>query len=317
MSHSGQCFDRRTVLAWIGSAVVALAAAPACAAPFFKRHGLRLGVQLYTVRTDAGKNLEGVLKTLAAMGYGTIELAGLLGRTPREMRTALDQAGLQCPSAHFQPRARGNDLSFDGDLGKLAEALHVIGADTAIVPIPYIPDRLLPKSPDGRALPGILAQMTADDWKRTADFLNMKAQGLRPRGIKVGYHNHNAEFAPLGGTSGMQILLKSTDPDLVTFELDAGWVAAAGADPFKLLAEHSGRFSLMHVKDIKASTKPNFELRQASTEVGGGIIDWSRLLPFAYDAGVRHFFVEQEPPFERSRLEAVRSSYDFLMGLDP
>ena len=32
--------------------------------------------------------------------------------------------------------------------------------------------------------------------------------------------------------------------------------------------------------------------------------------------GVRRFFVEQEPPFERSRLEAVKLSYDFLARLD-
>lgn len=291
-----------------------MAAGSAAAAPFFKRRRLRLGVQLYTVRPDAEKDLDGVLKALAGIGYGAIELAGFHGHTPREMRAALDQAGLRCPRAHFQPRTRGNEMGLDGDLGPMAEALHVIGADTAVVPIRYIPDRLLPKVPDGKALPRILSQMTADDWKRMADFLNERAEKLRTDGITLGYHNHNAEFAPFGGTSGMQILLKHTDPNLVTFELDTGWVAAAEADPCKLLTEHKGRFSLMRVKDIKASTKPNFELRQEPTEVGRGIIDWPRLLPAAYKAGVRRFFVEQEPPFERSRIEAVKTNYDFLGG---
>ncbi len=73
-----------------------------------------------------------------------------------------------------------------------------------------------------------------------------------------------------------------------------------------------GRYRLVHVKDIKATTKPNFGLRQDPTEVGSGMIDWPRLLPAAYASGVRGFFVEQEPPFSHPRLESARISHDYL-----
>jgi sugar phosphate isomerase/epimerase len=66
----------------------------------------------------------------------------------------------------------------------------------------------------------------------------------------------------------MDILLKGTDPSLVTFEMDAGWVTAAGHDPFAMLKKHPGRFTQMHVKDIKATTQANFVLKQDPTEVG-------------------------------------------------
>ena len=50
-------------------------------------------------------------------------------------------------------------------------------------------------------------------------------------------------------------------------------------------------------------------------EVGSGMLDWASILPAAYDAGVRHFYVEQEPPFAMPRIEAARKSFGFLSQL--
>ncbi len=278
-------------------------AASAAQTPFFKRHKQPLGIQLYSLGPDLAKELDAQLATVAKIGFKSVELAGYLGRTPAELRAAFDRAGLVCPSAHISPKGPNG---FSGDLAKLADDLNVIGVKAAIMPILYIPDRL------GNDLRQAGVQMTADDWKWNADFLNEKAAVLKKAGIVSGYHNHNFEFAPLGNINGMEILLKGTDPNLVTFEMDVGWVTAAGQDPFALLKAHPGRFTQMHVKDIKATTKANFELKQDPTEVGSGMIDWKRLLPAAYDAGVRGFYYEQEPPFAHTRLESAKISYDYL-----
>ena len=306
--------DRRAFLA-TGAAV--LAARPALAAqPFFKRMGLPIGIQLYTLGPDAAKDLDGTLKAVAEIGYQTVELAGLYGRTPAQMRAALDKAGLKCPSAHIQPR--GGEGAFDGDLGKLADSLKLMGVKTAVLPILNIPDRFGgPTAADGIGgyLRRVSEGLTVDDWKASADFLNAKAKAMKAAGIRVGYHNHNFEFAPLGSTYGLEILLKNTDPALVTFEMDIGWVAAAGVDPLKLLKAHKGRFSLMHIKDVKADTKANFALKMDPAEIGSGKLPWKTLLPAAYAEGVRGFFVEQEPPFTRPRLEAAKISHDYLASV--
>lgn len=282
--------------------------ASAAATPFFQRHKLPVGIQLYSLGPDLAKELDAQLATVAKIGFRSVELAGYLGRTPAELRAAFDKAGLVCPSAHISPKGPGG---FSGDLAKLADEMHVIGVTSVMMPIFYIPDRL---SADLRQA-GV--QMTADDWKWNADFLNEKAAVLKKAGIAAGYHNHNFEFAPLkdakgADTNGMEILLKGTDPSLVTFEMDAGWVTAAGHDPLALLKAHPGRFTQMHVKDVKATTKTNFELKQDPTEVGNGMIDWKNLLPAAYAAGVRGFYYEQEPPFVHARLESAKISYDYL-----
>jgi sugar phosphate isomerase/epimerase len=275
----------------------------AAAKPFFARHGLPLGIQLYTLGPDAQKDLEGTLKAVAAIGYKTVELAGLYGKTPAEFRAALDRAGLVCTSAHIG--AKGSQMTFGDDPGRLAADLKTLGVKTAVMPSTFVPDRL------GGSIRNA-AQMTADDWKANADFLNARAKALKPAGIKVGYHNHNFEFAPLGSTSGMEILFKNTDPALVTFEADIGWVAAGGVDPYAFLAAHKGRLTMMHVKDLKADSKGNFTLSMDPAEIGSGALDWKRLLPEAYAAGVRGFYVEQEPPFTRPRIEAAKISHDFL-----
>lgn len=295
--------------------------------PFFARTGLPIGLQLYTLADQAQADLEGTLKAVAAIGFKTIELAGYAGRTPAQLRAAMDAAGLSTPSAHVQVQARGGEASLDGDLSRLADEAHVLGVRMIVMPIFYAPERFEMKPRAGEAFGQLLGRiggaMTADDWKFNADFLNAKGAVLKKAGLKLAYHNHNAEFSPLakdqggkpGAGSGYEILLANTDPALVSFEMDAGWVAAAGQDPFALLKDHPGRFVAMHVKDIKASTKPNFVFEQDPTEVGSGMIDWKRLLPAAHAAGVADFFVEQEPPFAHSRLESVGVSYGYLSKL--
>ncbi len=62
------------------------------------------------------------------------------------------------------------------------------------------------------------------------------------------------------------------------------------------------------MKDVKADTVANFEFKMDPTEVGSGKLDWGKILPAAYKAGVRNFFVEQEAPFEKGRWNPPRSA---------
>ena len=289
------------------------------ARPFFERMGLPLGLQLYTVREDLKKDFDATLNAISHIGYKTVELAGLQDRSPQDWREALAHAGLRCLSAHVPARSSGPEASLSGDLALLADQAHTIGIDTLVCPMIDIPERFslksAPEESFGDMLARIAAAMTAEDWKANADFLNAKGAALNRLGLHLAYHNHNFEFAPLAGSTGFDLLLRGTDPALVSFQMDAGWVVAAGADPAALLKKYPKRFTAMHVKDVKASTRPNFRLQQVSCEVGRGMIDWKTLLPAAYAAGVRQFYVEQESPFSNPPLEAVAISFKYLHTL--
>lgn len=305
--------DRRSLLA-AGLAMTATGAG--AAAPFFTRNRLPIGIQLYTLGPDAAKDLDGTLAAVRKIGYRSVELAGMYGRTAAQFRAALDRAGLVCTSAHIQ--ARGAEGSFEGDLGKLAGDLTTLGVKTAVMPSPYLSDARIAAAKGSSGVDyfrKLMGGMTAEDFKANAAYLNRNAAALKKAGIRVGYHNHNFEFAPVGGTTGFEILLDNTDPALVTFEMDIGWVAAAGVDPLALMKKHKGRFTQMHVKDVKADTKANFDLGMDPAEIGSGKLAWKTLLPTAYANGVREFYVEQEPPFTRPRLEAAKISYDYLAGV--
>lgn len=286
--------------------------------PFFDAHHLPIGLQLYTLGDAPYQDLEGTLKALAAIGYGTVEAVGLMKRTAAELRKALDAAGLSCPSTHVPLESDDAGPTLAGDIGKLAADMHRVGVEYVVVPTFPVPPRFGKpgKGEDGgQFLSHAALEMTADDWRRTADLLNQKGAALEREGLKLAYHNHNAEFAKRESKTGYELLLESTDPNLVWFEMDVGWVAAAGVDPLPLLRAHRGRFRLMHVKDIKSSTIANNAFKMDPADVGTGIVDWKSILPAGYQVGVRYYYVEQEPPFARPRMDSVRSDYEYLARL--
>ena len=194
------------------------------------------------------------------------------------------------------------------------DALGQLDVTGAVMPLAYLPDGFAPQPGEGfpAALTRGLQQGGVDGWKRTADALNRKAAALTPHGISVGYHNHNVEFAKVGATTGWDILVDETDRDRVMFEVDLGWVAAAGLDPASFLLRHKGRVRWVHVKDLKRGSPRNYALGIQPTEVGSGRQDWPRILRAAEAAGVRHYYVEQEPPYAIPRIEAAARSHAYL-----
>jgi sugar phosphate isomerase/epimerase len=311
--------SRRELLIGGGSlfALNALGAAPTRS--FFQRTHLPVGIQLYTVADDLKRDFDATLAAISKIGYKAVEPAGLLEHSPADWRRSLDRAQLACPSIHVAARPFRGGASLNDDLGVLAEGAHAMGIGTIVCPLFYIPDRFPLEPMPGEGIVKMLvrlgASMTVDDWKWNADYLNTKAAALKRLGLRLAYHNHNLEFAPLGDSNAFALLIQGTDPKLVSFEMDAGWVASAGVDPVALLTQYPGRFTAMHVKDMKASTRPNFTLQIDPCEIGRGVIDWKPLLAKAYEANIRQFYVEQEPPYARPPLESVAISFDYLKTL--
>ena len=319
--------SRRTFVQALCASGAAAPLAAACQAPgasmssdpFFASHNLPIGIQLYTLGELMTKDMDGTLQQISQIGYKTVELAGYLGRTPQQLRAAFDAAGVACTSAHVgMAKGTAAEPKLLDDLSKVAADMQVIGAGHVICPAMAIPDdiKITPNPGEGfRVISRVVQAMTTDHWKRMAGQFNDIGRKLKAEGLVFGYHNHNMEFVKVGDQTGFDILIAETDPDLVTFELDVGWVAAGGYDPTELFRKYPTRYFLMHVKDVKASTQPNIEVRMDPTEVGSGKLDWKSILPAAYAAGVRKYFLEQEAPFELGRMEAVKIGYKYLSTL--
>ncbi|WP_176943522.1 sugar phosphate isomerase/epimerase [Sphingomonas sp. YR710] len=280
--------------------------------------GHALGISLYMLGDFFTANPEEALEAVAKIGFREVETD--LGTTSSaDLRRILDRNGLRVPNVLVLPIQIPGRMSLQTDSGVLASAAHALGAEfltCALFPLPSEDDeKASAAETPGRMIGRALARLTADHWHRTADYLNRRGAEIRRHGLKFAYHNHNAEFARYGNTDGLTILLQNTDPKLVSFEMDVGWVAAAGCDPVAILKANPGRFRLMHVKDLAPGHKPNTVLRTETPEVGAGVIDWPAILPIAAACGVRHFAIEQEPPFTAPPIEAARRSFDYLIKL--
>jgi sugar phosphate isomerase/epimerase len=300
--------------AFAGTALLAKAA-PRRETTFFRAHGLNIGLQIYTLGDIATKDPDAAFALVAQIGYREIELPNLLGRSPQEIRAAADRAGLSIVSLHV-PLLRGGAGAMQqaNSPAKIADQLGTLGAKWAVAPLLVLPEgfRMQPGETMPVAISRNVKAAGKDIWKATAGLLNERAAALKPSGIGVAYHNHNLEFAPVETTTGWEILTQETDKALVFFEVDIGWVAAGGRDPVALLDGIRGRAALFHVKDIGQGNTVNYDIAMPCVDMGAGVMPLDRILPAAYRAGVRHFFVEQEPPFAVSREASTKRAFEVL-----
>ena len=173
------------------------------------------------------------------------------------IRDEITRAGLHCHSAHMQWNLQ--------DLGLIFDDAHALGVDFVVS------SALFP--------PGTSDGSTVDGYKKLAVKLNGIAQKTRDAGLQYAYHNHNFEFKDLGaGIIGYDILLSENDPSLVAFELDCGWMIAAGFQPIQYFKKYPRRYRMLHIKDFVAGSKISTslapDLRPQGTELGRGHIDY-------------------------------------------
>jgi len=279
---------------FLAGAVGLMAARGATAKPL----GLPVGLQLYTIGDVLGRDFDGALRTVAAIGYRAVEgNLGLVGRDAKALKAAYSALGLAWRSAH----CGGDELR--GGLAKTIETAQAVGLQYLVCPFPLVP----------ASIKDVLTGMRLDDWKANADLFNKIGEQMRAAGITFAYHNHNIDFRLYDGVNGYDTLLARTDPKLVKLELDCGWMVSAGQDPVDYLTRYPDRYVMLHLKDLRHDHIPNTDLKMASTEVGKGIVDWPRLLRAAGE--VKGLYVEQEPPFAGSSLDSVRTSFDYLKAL--
>ena len=314
--------DRRSLIGSAAMGAMLAVASSSLAAErrrLFARIGRPIGLQLYTLGDAARHDLDGTFAAVAAIGYRDIEMPELYGHEPAEVKAAAARAGLTISSLHVPATNLFNkvEANLTGNLQKLVDELGALGVRQAVLPIMLWPDGFFPHAMDtfGQDLINAIAKVGPDQWKHTAALLNEKAAALKPHGIALNYHNHNIEFAPIAGETGWEILTRETDPALVHFEVDVGWVAAAGMDPAAFLDRYRGRVRQLHIKDLLASTRTNVTVGMDPADIGSGKLDWARILPAAQRAGVEHYYAEQEPPFAGPRIEAAARSYAYLAQL--
>ena len=288
--------DRRSFLATLGAAAVAIAAKrpESFALPYSTRKLKKVGIQLYTVRDQMKQDLPGTLARIAQIGYKEVEFAGYFDRSPNEIRELLAKNKLSAPSSHVPYPTDWK--AWDRTLADAKTAGH------QYVTVAWTPDEMR-KRPTG--------------FKAVADDFNKAGAAARKAGLRFAYHNHDYELKPATDGASDELpfdtLLKNTDPKLVTYEMDLYWMVKGGADPIDYMKKYPGRFTLVHVKDATAAPE------RKMANVGSGTIDFPKI--FAYDAAhgshIAHAFVERDDATSLpDPFAAVKESYEYLSKMN-
>lgn len=251
-----------------------------------------LGVQAYTFRKSFPVNVAATLDTIHRMGFTEMEGGG--GRMPpEEFRKLCDARDIRIPSI-------GVSYEF---LNKYPDSLAFMAQElgASYVMCAWIPH-----------MNGVL---TYEDAVRAVNDFNRIGEYLKGKGIIFCYHAHGYEFQPYENGTLLDYIIKNTNPEYVSFEMDIFWIQFGGGDPVTLLKKYGNRWKLMHLKDMRKGTKKDLTgLTGPENDVplGTGEIDIPSILKEANKIGIKHFFIEDESNYVNAQ---VPQSVAYLKSL--
>jgi sugar phosphate isomerase/epimerase len=273
-------------ISWIGlmaavlMSVQAALAAPVGIGPSFKGP---VGLQLYSLREQFGRDVPGTFDKVRGFGIKYAELAGTYGLSPEKFKQELAVRGIRPIAAHFPY----DDYRKDPEaIARQAKALGLKYAGCA-----WIPHN------------GAFDEKTC---REAISVFNQAGEVLARYGLKFAYHVHGYEFQPHSQGTLLDLLIQETNPKFVTYEMDIFWVVFPGQDPVKLFEKYGKRWELVHLKDMKKGT-PTGALT-GSTDVkndaalGAGMMDLPAILHAAKRAGVKWYFIEDESPWSEQQI---------------
>jgi len=240
-----------------------------------------VALAVYTVRDEAEKDFIGTIKRITRIGYEGIEIGDVYGVKASELKNLLDSLGLKVAGRHI-----GIDI-LEKDLEATIEYDLEIGNKNIVCPF-------LPKE----------RRSDTSGWKRVAGELNSIGEKLKKSNLVFSYHSHNFEFEKFDGKYGLDILMESTNPENLKWEIDVFWAKYAGVEPVEFLNKYRDRIHLVHLKDMESDGK-------TFAEVGEGVIDFNTIFEVSERGKVEWYIVEQDI-CKRPSLESARISFENL-----
>ena len=262
------------------------------------------------------RDFEGYLDMTKRAGYTGIEMYNLPydEHSPRELRKIIEDHGLTAISAHVNTDETDKMLAYLPETG-----------------VQFIVN------------PGMRVASREDAYAKAA-LLNELGKKAKAAGLRYGYHNHNNDFDRYDDETVIDIFLRETDPEYVTFELDAAWAWRAGVNAAEFVNAHAGRFDLIHVKETSRvltdednmhrmmrnvqrgpDGRPIFtpeqramfeERRKINCKLGDGIINMPELKKAADAQGVKAYIVEREYAYTGDNFTTILEDREYLSALE-
>ena len=248
-----------------------------------------LGVQLWSVKDEVKQDFEGTLDKLAKLGFQGVEFAGEFGKykaDPEGLKAFLRKKGLQCAGAHMRV-----DQLNAANFKPTTDFYKTLGCNRLII------------SMDDRAA----SKEGSTELAKELSALSVK---LDAQGMKLGYHNHEAEMLGDKGQTNWDLLAKNTPKNFI-LQQDVGWTTYAGKDPIDFVKAYPGRTVTTHYKAkfVKGT--------EGTSIIGQDKTDWAGLTKAVRSVGGTEWIIveQEEYPNGMGQLESVAASMRGLQAV--
>lgn len=248
---------------------------------------MKIGYAMYSARdlvTDP-EGMRNTLKALAEMGYEGVEFFLYADVEPEQLKQMLAEYGLEPIATHVHKPRWEYDTNGEID--------YAVKAGISTLVYPWI-------APEERTEEGYL-QIQKD--------LSDLAEKCAEKGIRLMYHNHDFEFAPMGNGKVIDFLLEESDA--YAFELDTFWSEFAGVNAPKFMEKLGSRIPMIHIKDYSGTDETGLP---QITAIGSGKLDNEPIIKAAKEMEKEWLIVELDTsPYPV--LESAKMSIEYVKSV--
>ena len=224
-----------------------------------------IALQLWSINKIMWKTMppEEVFAKIRALGYDGVEFAGFGGKSAKEIRKMLADAGLRGMGSHNSGMEEFSGDGLKRNLDFCAEA----GIESYTLPW---------YKTEGR-----------ENWDKFIAMMNTAAEAADAYGIRVGFHNHFHEFEQRIGDEFVWDYVYRRASPLLCQQVDTAQAIKTGVDPLELLKRYPTRNWYVHVKEnYPMANRPNDPTTPVDLK---GIADWCNA-----DPNFRWYILEDE-----------------------
>ena len=255
---------------------------------------LPLGVQLHTFADPdrfggTGHGLDvPTLEAIAEAGFLGVETVGVPGGDVVMARRALGALDLAVTSSHTWA-----DLGDPDAFARAAEAIAELGSPRIVI---------TPEAPT-----------TADALAALIDRIAAVAEIASEQGLRLTYHNHSGEMAPIDGTPVIDRLAASGKN--LEFQIDIFWAVVGRTDPAELIGRLGPRVVSLHLKDgVDLPASAGGGEAFVNVPVGEGVVDPEPAIRAAEAAGSVEWLIVEFDRVAGPPIDGVRASLENLVG---
>ena len=274
----------------------------------------KIGLQLFSIQDEMFENPDVALKAVAEMGYECVEFArDLFGHSAEEIKKLCEKYGLEPVSTHQ------NFADFLENPEPYIKKFKTLGLK--FVAIPFVPSY---------------------DWVDDRDAVLEKVKKfvniVNDNGMTPVYHNHDHEFLiEAEGKPAMEWLLENAEG--LSPEFDTCWVHYGMKNPCDIIAKYADCQEIIHFKDFECTNIPEGMVYESDCEIkfsddpervmrrdldgegfvfkpiGYGRQDIKKMLEAVKNSNIKYIIVEQDKHTERTPMEDVKLSIDYVKGI--